>query len=68
MKVTDAIHERRAYRSLKPVEITLELVEDLAAHAGLSANCFNNQPWRFIFVYDRDALDGTLGAISGGNR
>jgi len=68
MNVTDAIHARRAYRSLEPVEITPQLVEDLATHASLSASCFNNQPWRFVFVYEREALEAMWGALSGGNK
>ncbi len=67
MNITDGIHARRAYRSLKPVEITRELVEDLATHAGLSASCFNNQPWRFVFVYDRETLEEMWGALGRGN-
>jgi nitroreductase len=67
LNITDGIHARRAYRSLEPVKITRELVEDLAAHAGLSASCFNNQPWRFVFVYDRDVLEEMWGALSKGN-
>lgn len=68
MNVTDAIHARRAHRSLKPVEITPRLVEDLATHAGLSASCFNNQPWRFVFVYDKDMLEAMWAALSRGNK
>jgi nitroreductase len=68
LNITDGIHARRAYRSLEPVEITRELVEDLATHAGLSASCFNNQPWRFVFVFDREMLEEMWGALSRGNK
>ncbi|MCK4582675.1 nitroreductase family protein, partial [Candidatus Bathyarchaeota archaeon] len=68
MNITDGIHARRAYRSLEPIEITKELVEDLAKHAGLSASCFNNQPWRFVFIYDRERLEEMWGALSRGNK
>lgn len=68
MNITNGIHARRAYRSLEPVEITRGLVEDLATHAGLSASCFNNQPWRFVFVYDRETLEEMWGALSRGNK
>lgn len=56
MDVEKAIRKRRAYRSLDPVEITEELVTDLASCAQLSASCNNNQSWRFIFVYDHEIL------------
>jgi nitroreductase len=68
MNVTDAIHTRRAYRSLEPVKITRELVDDLATHAGLSASCNNNQPWRFVFVYERGALEKMWTTLSRGNK
>lgn len=68
MNVTDVIHSRRAYRSLKPVEISNELVVDLALHAGLSASCNNKQPWRFVFVYDKEKLDEVKSALSRGNK
>ena len=63
MNVSDAIQTRRAYRSLERVDITRETVEDLARHAQLSASCFNNQPWRYVFVYERKKLDELYEAL-----
>jgi nitroreductase len=68
MDVKEAIHTRRAYRSLDPVEITEELVRDLAESARLTCSCFNNQPWRFVFAYDPDVLKKLHGAVSKGNK
>ncbi len=68
MNVKQAIQTRRAYRSLAPVEITEELVRDLAQSAQLAPSCFNNQPWRFIFAYDPDVLKKLHGAMSKGNK
>jgi len=67
MDVKQAIHTRRAYRSLEPVEITDELVRDLAESAQLTPSCFNNQPWRFVFVHDPEVLKKLHGAMSKGN-
>lgn len=67
MDVSQAIKERRAYRSLDPVEITEDLVKDLAGSAILAPSCFNNQPTRFIFVYDPDVLMKMREALSQGN-
>ena len=67
MNVSDTIHTRRAYRSLQPVKITRETVEDLARHAQLSASCFNNQPWRYVFVYEREKLEEIFDALTRGN-
>lgn len=68
MDVKKAIEQRRAYRSLDKTVITKELIEDLAKNARLSASCFNNQPWRFIFVYDSQVLERMHDVLTKGNR
>jgi nitroreductase len=68
MDVKEAIQTRRAYRSLESVEITEELVKDLAESAQLTCSCFNNQPWRLVFAYEADVLEKLYGAMSKGNR
>jgi len=67
MDVKTAIQTRRAYRSLAPVQITKELVEDLAAAASLAPSCFNKQPWRFVFAYSPETLQKLKAAFSPGN-
>ncbi len=67
MEVKEAIKKRRAYRSLLPVKITEDLIIDLAECAQITASCFNNQPWRYIFVYDKDVLLKMHEALSAGN-
>ncbi|UCC38648.1 MAG: nitroreductase family protein [Candidatus Aminicenantes bacterium] len=67
MDVIKAINERRAYRSLLPVKITEELIRDLARCSGLAPSCFNNQPTRFVFVYEPEALKNLHDALSKGN-
>jgi nitroreductase len=67
MDVKEAIEKRRAYRSLEPVQITEELINDLAECAQITASCFNNQPWRYIFVYDPKMLEKLHEALSSGN-
>lgn len=67
MKVIEAIEKRRAYRSLAPVEITLDLIQDLAESARISPSCFNNQPWRFIFIRDAGTIVSMREALSSGN-
>jgi nitroreductase len=56
MDVKEAIQKRRAYRSLDSVDITEDLIKNLAGCAQLSASCNNNQSWRFVFVYEYDML------------
>jgi nitroreductase len=68
MQVKEAIKNRRAFRSLKPVKVTKELIEDLAECAQITASCFNNQPWQYIFVYDSKILEDMKEALSKGNK
>ncbi|MCK5635819.1 MAG: nitroreductase family protein [Thermoplasmatales archaeon] len=68
MDVKEAIGKRRAFRSLEPVEIKKELVNDLAECAQITASCFNNQPWRYVFVYDPKMLMKMHEALSSGNK
>ena len=67
MEVREAIERRRAYRSLDPAPISDELIRDLAESASLAPSCFNNQPWRFVFVRDPDVLKEMHGALSKSN-
>lgn len=68
MDVSKAIKERRAYRSLKETNIDEGLIKDLAEHASLAPSCFNNQPWKFIFVYETKVLNEVKRALSKGNK
>ncbi len=67
MDVFDAIRERRAYRSLEPVVITEGMINELAVSAQLFCSCFNNQPWRYVFIYDPGILKEMHSALSPGN-
>ena len=67
MDVKKAIEKRRAYRSLEKMEIKKDLIKDLAKCAQLSASCFNNQPWKYIFVYEKEKLKKMHEALSSGN-
>jgi nitroreductase len=67
MDVKKTIEKRRAYRSLDPVEITDELIEDLAESASLAPSCFNNQPWKYVFVHDKEKLEKVFDSLSSGN-
>ncbi len=67
MDVKEAIQKRRAYRSLEHVDITDGLVQDLIECASIAPSCFNNQPWRYVFVYDPAQLEKMHGVMSQGN-
>ncbi len=68
MNVKEAIEKRRAYRSLEPVEISKELINDFAECVQITASCFNNQPWRYIFVFDPKILNKMHEALTSGNK
>jgi len=67
MNVKEAIQRRRSYRILKPVEISNQILEEIGKAAQLAPSCFNNQPWRFIFVSDKNVLEKVFTALSEGN-
>ena len=68
MSVKETIEKRRAYRSLKPAEISRDLITDLAEMAKIAPSCANKQPWRFIFVYDKEVLKELFTVLSEGNK
>ncbi|MFX1236173.1 MAG: nitroreductase family protein [Promethearchaeota archaeon] len=67
MNVKEAINKRRAYRSLEVIEISDDLVRDLALSAQIAPSCMNKQPWRFIFVRKKEALKELFITFSSGN-
>ncbi len=67
MEVKEAIETRRAWRSLAPAKVTEELIWELVRAAQLAPSCFNNQPARFVFVFDPAVLQEMHKALSTGN-
>ena len=67
MEVKEAIEKRRAYRSLEKVLITEDTIQDLAESAQLAPSCFNNQPWRFVFVINEEILHSVFDTLSQSN-
>ncbi len=67
MNVQEAVRKRRSYRHLEKVEITDEMVDILARAAQLAPSCFNNQPWRYVFVREPERLKALHTVYSKGN-
>ncbi len=67
MELKKIVESRRAYRSLRPTELSEQLLEELAEAARLAPSCFNNQPWRYVFVDDRDRLRELHAALAKAN-
>ena len=60
------IKSRRAYRALKPSKIAKDQIEEILEFVKLTPSCFNNQPWRFIFIQD-EKLKEVLPFLNKGN-
>lgn len=67
MDLSTVIESRRAYRSLEKMEITEDLIRTLALSASLSPSCFNNQPWKFVFVHQNAILEELKTSLPKGN-
>lgn len=52
---------------MAPIEVTDELVEDLASVARLAPSCANKQPWRFVFASDPAVLERLFESLTPGN-
>ncbi len=63
----DLLHQRKATRAIASRELNAEIIDKLMQAAQLSASCFNNQPWRFLFLTDEIALEKGRKALSKGN-
>lgn len=68
MNVKEAIEKRRAYRSLDPIQITDEIINSFIKTAQISPSCMNKQPWKFVFVQDKDQLKKLFTTLSPGNK
>lgn len=61
------LQERKASRAISTQKCDDEIIEKLMHAAQLSASCFNNQPWRFLFLTEELALEKAGQALSNGN-
>lgn len=68
MDLKKVIEIRRAYRSLEHFDVTKELIVELAECVRLAPSCFNNQPWRFVFIYDTEKLKEIHSSLPEGNK
>ncbi len=56
MNFTELVLKRRSYRKLKPFNVEPSVIKDLIEIAKLAPSCDNNQPWRFVFIFDDKKL------------
>jgi len=67
MEVAEAIRSRRARRTIDGRKIEDDKRNALVEAARLSASCFNNQPWRFVFCSEDGSLPAVRAALGRGN-
>ncbi|MBS3778030.1 MAG: nitroreductase family protein [Candidatus Thermoplasmatota archaeon] len=67
MNVKEAIKQRRAFRSLDSKPLSKEEINQLETAVQLAPSCFNNQPWRYVFVTDEEKRKEMKNVLSKGN-
>jgi nitroreductase len=64
---SELIEKRKSIRAFEHVEITDDFIKDIAYKASRAASCSNKQPWRFVFVRDKEILFQLHEALTRGN-
>ncbi|HDP94123.1 MAG TPA: nitroreductase [Candidatus Aminicenantes bacterium] len=67
MDLEKVLKTRRSLRALEQVSVSVSDVEEMVRAASLAPSCFNNQPWRFVFVRDQARLEALKQVFSKGN-
>ncbi|MFN3410532.1 MAG: nitroreductase family protein [Exilispira sp.] len=67
MSLDQIINSRRAYRAIEKIQISQNIIKSLAESASLAPSCYNNQPWKFVFVVSNEKLENLSEAYSKGN-
>ena len=67
-RVIDLLNSRKATRAISPEPLPDKTVNALIEAARLTPSCYNNQPWRYIFMRSPEALEKGRSAIAEGNR
>ncbi|MBD3287286.1 nitroreductase [candidate division KSB1 bacterium] len=62
------LKSRKVSRAIKTTRLSSDKIEMLMNAAQLSASCYNNQSWRFLFLNEEKELEKGRKALSSGNR
>jgi nitroreductase len=65
--ILDLLRKRKATRAFSDRSVEPDKLDVILEAARLSASCNNNQPWRFLVLTEREALEKGRAALSGGN-
>jgi nitroreductase len=66
--IIEILHARKATRSISQEPLPENIIVELIEAARLTPSCYNNQPWRFLFLESAEALAKGYDALSRGNR
>ncbi len=67
MNLNDLLKKRRSYQLLEKIEVTNEMIYELAEAARVAPSCSNKQPWKYVIVKDEDILEEFSEVYSEGN-
>lgn len=67
-KVVDLLLKRLATRSFKDDSVSSSLIEELTEAVRLTPSCYNNQPWRFLFLQSAEARNKGIETLVAGNQ
>jgi nitroreductase len=67
-RIIELLKLRKATRAISPEPLPDKTIDALIEAARLTPSCYNNQPWRYIFMRSPDALEKGRSALSEGNR
>ncbi len=66
--IIELLHARKAGRSISREPLTEDIIAELIEAVRLTPSCYNNQPWRFLFLESPEALAKGHDALTSGNR
>ncbi|MDD3051495.1 MAG: nitroreductase family protein [Candidatus Cloacimonetes bacterium] len=67
MEFSEVVKQRRALRYLDKITVTNSMISYLTETASLAPSCYNNQPWRYVFVRNSKLIDQICGNMPDGN-
>ena len=67
-EIVKLLENRHATRSIDPEPLSEESIGELIEAARLAPSCFNNQPWRYLFLLSEKSRVKGREVLTGGNR
>ncbi|HAU39517.1 TPA: hypothetical protein DCW56_01115 [Candidatus Peregrinibacteria bacterium] len=65
MSILDMIRSRRSVRSYKPDFLTDKQIKAILEAGMMAPSAHNHQPWNFIVITNRDAINGLSASVQG---